>query len=305
MQKFTAGPFTDGSTQELDVAFLTNTPVVGAAPKTFGKPGHGQAVVTFGAITPAPPPPPPPSGGPVPIKLAPGMKAITAYTKPLRQYTGPQMLSGDWTSGLWNYGFQATQYQPEQLSTDGTNLLLTAVKKTSPEGYPYMSGWATTDGKFDYTYGQMDVPAQMPAGQGLWSGIWLLDPSAVGKGVEIDDVEVLLGAIHTGYGSLHASNGGWHETQAGAITPDAIAAPHVYSTVWEPGMVTWAIDGQAYAQYTKAQAAAAGNAWTFDGARLRPIINLAVAAAGEWGGAPNAATVFPAVMKVPSLGVWQ
>lgn len=64
-QKFTAGPFADKSTQEFDLTFLSDMPVVGSSPHTYGKPGQPQAIGAFGAITPATtPPPPPPSDGP-------------------------------------------------------------------------------------------------------------------------------------------------------------------------------------------------------------------------------------------------
>jgi hypothetical protein len=61
----------------------------------------------------------------------------------------------------------------------------------------------------------------------------------------------------------------------------------------------------AYAQYTKAQATAAGQPWPFNNTPEYLIANLAVASASEWGGAPNASTAFPATMQVQSVKVWQ
>jgi beta-glucanase (GH16 family) len=71
-------------------------------------------------------------------------------------------------------------------------------------------------------------------------------------------------------------------------------------------MVTWAVDGVAYAQYTKAQALAAHEPWPFDSASgVYLIANLAVAASDEWGGPPTVSTLFPATMQIQSVKVWQ
>ena len=71
-------------------------------------------------------------------------------------------------------------------------------------------------------------------------------------------------------------------------------------------MLTWAVDGVAYAQYTQTQATLAGQGWPFDGTNgVYLIANLAVAGASEWGGAPNASTVFPATMQIQSIKIWQ
>jgi hypothetical protein len=62
----------------------------------------------------------------------------------------------------------------------------------------------------------------------------------------------------------------------------------------------------AYAQYTKAQALAAGHPWPYDSTPgIYLIANLAVGGSGDWGGAPNAQTAFPATMQVQSVKVWQ
>jgi hypothetical protein len=49
---------------------------------------------------------------------------------------------------------------------------------------------------------------------------------------------------------------------------DLSAGFHDYQVIWQPGMLTWAVDGVAYAQYTEAQALAAGQAWPFELGRL-------------------------------------
>jgi hypothetical protein len=70
-------------------------------------------------------------------------------------------------------------------------------------------------------------------------------------------------------------------------------------------MLTWAIDGHAYAQYTEAQATAAGHTWPFDTDSMYLIATLTVAGASEWGGPPNASTIFPSTLQLQSVKVWQ
>jgi beta-glucanase (GH16 family) len=51
-------------------------------------------------------------------------------------------------------------------------------------GYAYTSGAVTTQGKFDYLYGRLDIRARVPRGNGLWPAFWLLPsnmPSAAGN----------------------------------------------------------------------------------------------------------------------------
>ena len=146
----------------------------------------------------------------------------------------------------------------------------------------------------------------MPAGQGLWSGLWLVNAQGSNPQGEIDVQEMLLGDTHTVNGSLHGWAPGptWGETQSTVMSADASQGFHDYTVVWQPGMLTWAVDGVAYAQYTQAQATAAGHPWPFATPEYL-IANLAVASASEWGGAPTAATTFPATMQVQSVKVWQ
>jgi Glycosyl hydrolases family 16 len=268
------------------------------------------------ASTPAPPPPSPPPltpsvgpGGEPVLALPPGFSAVTDYSDPVEDYEfGGSSLPAGWSAGVWNYGYSATQFQPSQVSLTGSSVALTAVNQTSPEGYPYTSGWISTEGSFSLTHGLIDFRAKMPAGQGLWSGLWLDQPNGSNPWGEIDVQEMLLGDTHTVYGSLHgwAPTPTWGETQATRISADASQGFHDYEIVWQPGMITWAVDGIAYAQYTQAQAQAAGHPWPFDNSNgLYLVADLAVAGQSDWGGPPNTSTTFPATMQIQSVKVWQ
>ena len=237
-----------------------------------------------------------------------GFTPVQSYTTLAQDYefTGSSLPAG-WSAGLWNYGYQATQYQPSQVTMTGSAAALTAIRQTSPEGYPYESGWISTAGSYSLKYGEVDFRAEMPAGQGLWSGLWLDQAPGSNPWGEIDVQEMLLGDTRTVYGSAHgwAPTPLWGETQATTLSSAANGGFHDYQLIWQPGMLTWAVDGIAYAQYTRAQAAASGYPWPFDSAGEYLIANLAVAAPNEWGGPPNSTTLFPATLLVQSVRVWQ
>lgn len=243
------------------------------------------------------------------IVLPNGFAPVAGYTNQVKDYefTGSS-LPTDWSAGLWNYGYHATQYQPSQVTLTGSSVALTAIKQTSPQGYPYESGWISTAGSYTLGYGMIDFRAKMPAGQGLWSGLWLVNAQGSNPSGEIDVQEMLLANTHTVFGSLHGwlPTPSWGQTQSTTMSADASQGFHDYQVIWQPGLLTWAIDGVAYAQYSKAQALAAGDHWPFDTAQgVYLIANLAVAASNEWGGAPNNSTAFPAAMEIQSIKIWQ
>jgi beta-glucanase (GH16 family) len=199
-----------------------------------------------------------------------------------------------------------TMYQPSQVSMTGSSVALTAINEPN-DGYPTTSGWISTEGQYTLTHGLIDFRAKMPAGQGLWSGLWLDQPDNSNPWGELDVQEMLLNDTHTVYGSAHAwAPTQWGETQSTVMTADASQGYHDYQLSWQPGLLTWAVDGIAYAQYTQAQAQASGYPWPFDDATgFYLIATLAVGTANEWPGAPNATTPFPATMNIQSVKVWQ
>ena len=240
-----------------------------------------------------------------PFTLPRGFAPVALYNNLVENssFSGPGLPSG-WLAGLWNYGFDATQFQPAQVTMIGSSVALTAIKKTSPEGYPYQSGWISTAGTYSFQYGMIDFRAKMPAGQGLWSGLWMA--SASGDATEIDVQEMLLGNTHTVYSSLHDwDSPSWSQTMSTSVSANLSAGFHDYQLIWQPGMLTWAVDGVAYAQYSKTLAQANGQAWPFDNTSVYLIADLAVAGASDWGGPPNKKTVFPASMQIQSVKVWQ
>ena len=247
-----------------------------------------------------------PDGAPI-LALPNGFAAIDNYTNLVKDYefTGSS-LPADWSASANSAHGMQTMYQPSQVSMTGSTVALTAINQPD-DGYPTTSGWISTEGQYTLTHGLIDFRAKMPAGQGLWSGLWLDQPDNSNPWGELDVQEMLLNDTHTVYGSAHAwAPTQWGETQSTVMTADASQGYHDYQLSWQPGLLTWAIDGIAYAQYTQAQAQASGYPWPFDdGTGFYLIATLAVGTANEWPGAPNTTTPFPATMNIQSVKIWQ
>jgi beta-glucanase (GH16 family) len=260
------------------------TPVAPAAP-----------VATFG-----------PSGNPI-IATPNGFAPIKSYSNLVKDYEfDGSSLPADWSVGTGNHGFSATDFRPSQVTMTGSSVALSATNQSDGSD-PNQGGWISTEGNFSMTYGMIDFRAKMPAGQGLWSALWLNQPDGSSPWGEIDVAEMLLGDTHTVYGSLHnwAPGPDWGELQT-TVGDDASQNWADYQVVWQPGYISWALDGVAYAQYSSWQAASNGQSWPFDdGTGFYLIADLAVAGANEWGGPPDSSTVFPATMQIQSIKVWQ
>jgi hypothetical protein len=248
-----------------------------------------------------------PDGAPI-LALPNGFTPIVNYSNPVKDYEfNGSTLPSDFTASANNsHGAHATMYQPSAVTMTGSSVALTATPQAS-DGFPYTSGYISTQGQYSFNYGLIDYRAIMPPGQGLWSGLWLDQPDASNPWGEIDVQEMLLNNTDTIYGSAHGwAPSDWGETQSTIMSANATTGYHDYQLAWQPGLLTWAVDGIAYAQYSENEAIAHGYPWVFDdGTGFYIIASLTVGAADEWPGAPNATTTFPATMQVQSIKLWQ
>jgi beta-glucanase (GH16 family) len=153
-------------------------------------------------------------------------------------------------------------------------------------GLPYTSGLITTEGVFAQTYGYFEMRAKLPAGQGLWPAFWML-PADKSWPPEIDPLEafgqtptqVHFGAIS---GDGAQSFGDWVN-----VGVDITTSYHTYAVEWTPTTLSYYFDGQLIGQ---------GATPSDMHKPMYMLSNLAVG--GNWPGAPNGATPFPAHMYI-------
>ena len=172
----------------------------------------------------------------------------------------------------------------------------TKVKKS------YTSGRISTQNLKTFTYGRFEVKAKVPKGQGYLPAFWLManDENVYGQWPrcgEIDCMEVmgqdtnkLYGTIH--YGNPHAESQGTYTIKDGekSFSDDF----HTFTCDWEPGKITWYVDGIKYHEESNWHSTTEGQGTlTYPAPFDQPfyiILNLAVG--GSWVGNPNETTNF-------------
>ena len=172
----------------------------------------------------------------------------------------------------------------------------TKVKKS------YTSGRISTQNLKTFTYGRFEVRAKVPNGQGYLPAFWSManDENVYGQWPrcgEIDCMEVmgqdtnkLYGTIH--YGNPHAESQGTYTIKDGekSFSDDF----HTFTCDWEPGKITWYVDGIKYHEESNWHSTTEGQGTlTYPAPFDQPfyiILNLAVG--GSWVGNPNETTNF-------------
>lgn len=177
-------------------------------------------------------------------------------------------------------------YEAENVTVSNGAAHLTAKpQKVTSFGatYSYSSGLIQNSKSFSQQYGYFEIRARVPAGQGLWPAFWMLANNGSWP-PEIDVVE-LIDTMYTSYLTYHY--GSTNKTFASQVNGNYAGAYHTWAVDWEPGAITWYIDGVK--EYSASNSAVTS-------LKLYLIANLAVG--GSWPGSPNASTVFPAVTDI-------
>ena len=235
----------------------------------------------------------------------------------------------NWVPGWGNEELQYYTRESDNVSVRDSLLTIRAVKE-SLHGCGYTSARLKTrkrDGTplFTKLYGKFEFRAKVPWGKGMWPALWLLpqDDKYGGWAAsgEIDVMEIAGEKPHEVLGTIHFGSGyparslvtHIHRLPGGSTVKDW----HVYSVEWEPGEIRWSVDGIPYATQTfwwscsrkrgdkgvKAARSADVNPWPapFDQA-FYIVMNVAVG--GNFPGAPNAETRFPAELVVDYVRVY-
>jgi beta-glucanase (GH16 family) len=164
-------------------------------------------------------------------------------------------------SGCTNYGNPPdTWYLPSADKVSGGALHLVATetptrgftKSGSHKTFPYASGMVTTKKSFDFTYGYVRIAAKVPGGTGTWPALWLL-PKSEGWPPEIDIMENW-GSVHTIQTTvIWSASGAVADAYKSPVSPSSLTTEyHTYGLLWEPGSLTWYLDGKVVDTYTGA-----------------------------------------------------
>lgn len=190
----------------------------------------------------------------------------------------------------------------------------------------FSSAKLTTRGKAAWRYGKIEVRARLPQGQGTWPAIWMLPRDETygtwAASGEIDILEAVNlgvpcikcpgGRENTILGTLHFG-GRWPKN---AFKGEEVPFPevldngfHTYGIEWEPGKITWQVDGRTYATRVASEwwtAASKTSGAPFD-REFYLILNLAIGGklpeARGLGGVKDDG--YPKKLEIDWVRVWQ
>lgn len=184
---------------------------------------------------------------------------------------------------------------------DGEHLIINATKtpgdlRGKANQKTYLSGALTTYNKFKMRYGYVEIRAQLPKGKGLWPAFWLLHQNENGNRPEIDVVELIGDRPNIAYQTYHYYDN-WNLRSTPTFEargPDYTKGFHTYAMKWEPGRITWYVDGKATNTHSN------GNVSRED---MYLLVNLAIG--GNWAGSPDGNTRFPARFKIDYIRAYR
>jgi len=219
--------------------------------------------------------------------------------------------------GWGNAERQTYTDDPANVSLDGDGHLVIRALETGGDAPPcyygapceYTSARIITQGTLELTYGRIEARIALPYGQGVWPAFWTLGSNIAEVGWpesgEIDIMEHIGREPSTVHGTIHGPgySGGGGIGRSVTLPDGATFAGtfHVFAIDWEPGRITWLLDGVPYSTLTPADLPPGRN-WVFDAPHFL-ILNLAIG--GLWPGYPDDTTVFPQTMLVDYVRVYQ
>jgi beta-glucanase (GH16 family) len=219
------------------------------------------------------------------------------------EFNGEALDEEKWTPrDPWERGRnnELQAYAPEAFSLKDGILHVTAERKSAEYAgaeREYISGMMNSKGKFYQRYGRFEIRCRAPRGKGLWPAFWLL-PDGEKKGLyaEIDVLEILGDRPRVAYFTHHWKDEAGERGKEGGhfAGPDFTRAFHTYAMDWTPEAIVWSVNGVERAR---------SSSFVPQDRPMFMLVNLAVG--GDWPGAPNVQTRFPAAFEVDYIRVYE
>jgi beta-glucanase (GH16 family) len=198
------------------------------------------------------------------------------------------MVYSNWTNG------EAQWYKRANVSEGGGSLRLTAKREKTTSAYSgrtlnYTSGLIHSKPAFNFRYGKM-AAREAPEGERLLAR--LLDlavktSSGRRRPMRWSSTATMRASFTRPITVITA------RTARPFATPDWTAGWHTFTVDWQPGRLTWYVDGLPTKTVTEAPSL-----------NMYLIANLAIAN-GARAPAPNASTPFPSSLKIDYVRVWK
>lgn len=195
-------------------------------------------------------------------------------------------------------------YKPNNISFGDGALTIQARKEFPPGCNPdpgtleYTSGEISTGFTFSQQYGYFEIRAWMPEGKGIFPQFELQVPGGAfpPRPPEIVIAEMYgqdPDTVQQGYSTVDGFGNVFNYEHEFA-GPDFSEGFHTYGIDWQPGSLTWYVDGRETLRYIGSDVPMSA---------LYPIIKMAVGSNEV--GSPDASTVFPADLKIDYFRAYQ
>ena len=190
----------------------------------------------------------------------------------------------------------------------GNGFLSIIARKEKHENKEYTSARMVTKGKKDWSFGRVEISANLPKGRGTWPAGWMLGSNINTVGwPQCGEVDIL---EHVGYdpdtvvGSIHSTSynhiKGTQKTKR-IFIKNPYTEFHVYACEWDTNKMVFSLDGMPY--LTVMNEHKTEKEWPFNNPMY---ILLNVAIGGNWGGTKGIdESIFPVKMEVDYVRVFQ
>jgi hypothetical protein len=207
---------------------------------------------------------------------------------------------------LCGWGNAEEQYYTSR--TDNVNvqdgMLTITAKKEAYQGSNYTSTKMLTKGKFDFTYGKVEVRAKLPEGKGTWPAIWMLGANIDQVGWpacgEIDIMEHFGKSQGTVSSAMHTPSSYGNTANYGdQFLADVSTKFHIYSVEWTAEEMVFKVDDVEHYKYSPS--VKNSSTWPYDADQYL-IMNIAMG--GTAGGTIDASFV-ESTMVIDYIRVYQ
>jgi beta-glucanase (GH16 family) len=228
----------------------------------------------------------------------------------------PDAVKWGYDVGGGGWGNNELEYHTSRRSNSylqAGNLVIKAISETytGPDNVTrsYTSARLKTQGKYAQKYGRIEARLKVPQGQGIWPAFWMLgdniDTAKWPACGEIDIMENIGKEPSIVHGTAHGPgySGGSGIGKAFTLSGGRKFADdfHVFTIEWDPEVIRWFVDGEQFFSVTPASLPS-GARWVFDHPHF---IILNVAVGGGWPGYPDQTTVFPQMMLVDYVRIFE
>lgn len=177
------------------------------------------------------------------------------------EFEGETLDTGNWNYEIGNgtngWGNNEAQYytdSEDNVKVQDGNLVITA-KRESESGFDFTSARITTQDKFEFTYGRVEVRAKLPAGSGTWPAIWMLganfDEVGWPQSGEMDIMEFVGNNPTRISSALHLPGNSGGNAIVGEVTgvEGLTTEFHIYEVEWTADKITFLMDGEPHLEF--------------------------------------------------------